>query len=107
MNETTARRGPGWPILLLVPATLLVAKGIRRRRAMWEAGWTPSDAPGHGHGHGYGPRRGFGGPGGDPDGTFRLPPRIEATLAAWHTRVHQPGDPADTAAAPGPAPETI
>ena len=37
--------------LLLIPAALIIAKGARHRRAMWEAGSGPSGASGYGHRH--------------------------------------------------------
>ena len=80
MTENHERRGPNPALLLLIPAALIIAKGARRRRAMWASG-------------GYGPhhRHGFGPAGFDAEGRsgFRLPPRIESALDAWHTRVHE------------------
>jgi hypothetical protein len=67
---------------------------------MWESGWAPEDASGFGpgHGHGYGPRL-FGG---DMEaGAFRLPPRIESMLDAWHTRAHKKTDAAGVTDATG------
>jgi hypothetical protein len=61
MNETQTRKGPDARLLLLIPAVLMIAKAGRRRRAMWESG---------------------------PGREFRLPPRIESALEAWHARAH-------------------
>jgi hypothetical protein len=92
MNDNQPRRGPGlWP-LLLIPAALIIAKGARRRRAMWASG-----------GAGYGHRRGWG-PGFDPDNRadFRLPPKIESMLGAWHARVHETNDSLEPSSSTGP-----
>jgi hypothetical protein len=87
MNQNAASRGPNWPVLLLVPAAVIVAKAAMRRRAMFESGWAGSEAGGGGYGH----HRRFG-PGRSMEGDltgFRLPPKIERVLAAWHTRAHE------------------
>ncbi len=98
MNERNASRGPNWAVLLLIPAAVIVAKGMHHRRMMWESGWTPSGASGHGHGH----DRRFGG---DVEaGSFRLPPKIEWMLDTWHTRAHQKAESTD---APASDPETV
>jgi hypothetical protein len=91
MNERTASRGPNWALLLLIPAAVIVAKGVAHRRAMWESGWAPEGAAGHGPGHGH--QRRFGG---DMEaGKFRLPPKIEGMLDTWHTRAHAKTEAAD------------
>ena len=86
MNENRHRRGPSPALLLLIPAALIIAKGARRRRAMWASGWSQSGPEGRGFGH----HRGFGGGEGlgDQRGAFRLPPKIEWMLETWHTRAH-------------------
>lgn len=86
MNEQR-RGGSHKGLLLLIPAAVIIAKGASRRRAMWKSGTDPAGFAGHGHGHPYR----FGGRGGrvDENGTFRLPPKIEAMLESWHTRAHQ------------------
>jgi hypothetical protein len=87
MSHRSASSGPNWGLLLLVPAVVIVAKAAMHRRAMLESGWAPSGAPGRGYGH----RHRFGG-GEGPDfdqSGFRLPPKIERTLDAWHTRAHK------------------
>ena len=94
MNERTASRGPNWALLLLIPAAVIVAKGVAHRRAMWESGWAPEGAAGHGPGRGH--RRRFGGD--MQAGTFRLPPKIEWMLDTWHTRAHKKTDSADPGA---------
>jgi len=88
MNETQTRGGPNLGLLLAIPAVVIVAKAAMHRRAMMGSGWT---GPG-GRGRGYG-RHGFAGID-DEMGprTFRLPPRIEAALEAWHTRTHEAAD---------------
>lgn len=88
MNERNAGRGHHLGLLLLIPAAVIVAKGVHHRRMMWESGWTPSGAAGHGNGrHGR-----FGGEGEAASGSFRLPPRIEWMLDTWHTRAHEKAD---------------
>jgi hypothetical protein len=92
MNETRGGRGPNRGLLLLIPAALILAKAAKhRRQAMWESpeGAAATTGGPHGH-HGRSARRGWSGRG---DG-FRLPPRIEAALDAWHARAHQ--EPAST-----------
>jgi hypothetical protein len=88
MNETQTRGGPSLGLLLAIPAVVIIAKAAMHRRAMMGSGWS---GPG-GRGHGYG-RHGFAGSD-DEMGprTFRLPPRIEAALEAWHTRTHEAAD---------------
>jgi hypothetical protein len=92
MNESRGGRGPNRGLLLLIPAALILAKAAKhRRQAMWESpeGAAATTGGPHGH-HGRSARRGWSGGG---DG-FRLPPRIEAALDAWHARAHQ--EPAST-----------
>ena len=99
MTEQTTSRGPNWTLLLLIPAAVVVAKGVAHRRAMWESGWTPEGAagPGYGHGHAHGPGRRFGG---DMEaGSFRLPPKIEWMLDTWHARAHAKAESANSPAA--------
>jgi hypothetical protein len=56
--------------LLLIPVTMLMAKAMHRgrRHRAWMTGPTVD---------------------GDPATGFRLPPRIEATLNAWHEQAHR------------------
>ena len=99
MNKQRTRGGPNPALLLLVPAVVMIAKGARRRRAMWESGWgAPSGPAAHGHGHfgGFGEGFGPGGPSAGDRGAFRLPPKIEWMLESWHTRAHEAKDAADT-----------
>src|SRR5262245_23059617 len=79
-----------WPFVL-IPVSIVALKAMRRRRmAQWGLG---PEAMGH-HGHGgYGRSAGSRGMEGGP--AFRLPPKIESVLEAWHTRAHQGGEPAD------------
>jgi hypothetical protein len=100
MNERTASKGPNLGLLLLIPAAVIIAKGMRHRRAMWESGWTPSGAGGRGYGH-HGP---FGSEGEAAARSFRLPPKIEWMLDTWHSRAHQNGESIDSTT---PEPETI
>ena len=95
MNDNRgARRGPGKGLLLLIPAALIIAKGAQRRRAMWASAPGEGGPAGFGHGH----HRRF--DSGRGDAAFRLPPRLESTLEAWHTRTHRAADSPD---APTPA----
>jgi hypothetical protein len=86
MHDHGERRGPSPALLLLIPAALILAKGAKRRRAMWAAGgpWGPTSA-GFGHHHGFSGA-------GDPRGAFRLPPWIEQALDAWHSAAHASSD---------------
>lgn len=90
MNEQRGNRKFNWGLLLLVPAAVIVAKGARRRRAMWRSAWGMSEAGGRGPGR-HRHFRGDEGAAGERD-TFRLPPRVEWMLDTWHTRAHQPSD---------------
>jgi hypothetical protein len=87
MNDNRERRGPSPALLLLIPAALIIAKGARRRRAMWASGWSEPGPEGRGFGH----HHGFGGGDGPGDQrtAFRLPPKIEWMLDSWHTRAHE------------------
>lgn len=94
MHDHRQRRGPNPALLLLIPAALMVAKGARRRRAMWAAeGW--SGPAGHGFGH----HGRFATGQGDPR-AFRLPPWIEQALDAWHTSAHASAGATDLPATP-------
>ena len=86
MSETQTRGGPNLGLLLAIPAVVIIAKAAMHRRAMMESGWSGPD------GHGYGHHR-FTGAGGEMGPrAFRLPPRIEAALDAWHARAHEASD---------------
>jgi hypothetical protein len=100
MDQNAASRGPNLGLLLLVPAAVIVAKAAMHRRAMFESGWAGSDAGGGSYGH----HRRFGpGPGMEGDlSAFRLPPKIERVLAAWHTRAHETAQPIAPEDATGP-----
>jgi hypothetical protein len=92
MNEQPTRRSPSWKPLLLIPAAIVIAKGASRRRARWQAAGDGPRGPGRAFGHhGYG-RYGFGPAGAAGDREFRLPPKIESMLEAWHTKAHEQGD---------------
>jgi hypothetical protein len=98
MNQNRERRGPSPALLLLIPAAVIIARGARRRRAMWAAGWGESgpESRGFGHRHGFGGGEG----GGDQRAAFRLPAKIEWMLETWHTRVHASAGPAESPTAP-------
>lgn len=84
MNEQLAQKSRNWKPLLLIPAVLIVAKAASQRRMRWETSAGPNDGP-HRHGrHGFGRRNWIA-----EDGTFRLPPKVEAMLDAWHTAAHE------------------
>jgi hypothetical protein len=87
MNEKDGGRRPKWGLLLLIPATVILAKAARQRRAMWNSNWCPSETVGRGYGRH--PRFGGGYPEDDSRGAFRLPPKIERMLDAWHAGAHQ------------------
>ena len=89
MSETQTRGGPNLGLLLAIPAVVIIAKAAMHRRAMMESGWS---GPG-GRGYGYGHHRFAGADGEMGPRTFRLPPRIEAALGAWHTRAHEASEP--------------
>jgi hypothetical protein len=92
MNEMRGGRGPNRGLLLLIPAALILAKAAKhRRQAMWDSPQGAATTTGgpHGH-HGRFGHRGWS----DGREGFRLPPRIESALDAWHDRAHQ--EPAST-----------
>lgn len=76
---------------LLIPATVMMVKAMHRHRAMRAHGWGPGAfGPGLGH-HAWSNPEGEGkGPDGRAD--FRLPPRIESFLNAWHKQAHRAAD---------------
>ncbi len=87
MNETRTHKGPNPRLLLLIPAVLIIARAGRHRRAVMDQGWG-------GPGATRPPRSpSFSGPA-DETGrrAFRLPPRIESALDAWHIRSHEASD---------------
>jgi hypothetical protein len=87
MHEQRTGKSHNWGLLLLIPAAVIIAKGARHRRAMWESGWGPAGPAGHGPGRHA--RFGVGEGAADERGAFRLPPKIEWMLDSWHTRAHQ------------------
>ena len=97
MHDSRQRRGPGPALLLLIPAALLIAKGAKHRRAMWTHGGQGPAGYGFGHHHRF--DRGDV----DPRIGFRLPPKIEQALDAWHTAAHAPTATTEPGAAPGTA----
>lgn len=78
MHGNRGRQGPPIGLLLLIPAAVILAKGMRARRAADGPAWHP--------GHRMG---GFGPSASGEHGTFRLPPMIEETLTSWHARAHE------------------
>ena len=98
MNETQTRGGPNRALLLAIPAVVIIAKVAMHRRAMMESGWSGPGGPVYGH-HRFAGADGEIGP-----RAFRLPPRIEAALDAWHARAHQATDATD-ATEPGSDPK--
>ena len=97
MSETQTRGGPNLGLLLVIPAVVIIAKAAMHRRAMMGSGWS---GPG-GRGYGYGHHRFAGADGEMGPRAFRLPPRIEAALDAWHTRTHE----ASETTKPDPSPD--
>ena len=89
MSETQTRGGPNLGLLLAIPALVIIAKAAMHRRAMMESGWS---GPG-GRSYGYGHHRFAGADGETGPRAFRLPPRIEAALGAWHARAHEASEP--------------
>jgi hypothetical protein len=78
-----------WPFVV-IPAAMLAMKAMHRRRLMWEHGHGPGPAAGGWHGH-RGWDRGSEA-GARPADGFRLPPRIDSILTAWHERAHRAAD---------------
>ena len=95
MNETQTRGGPNLGLLLAIPAVVIIAKAAMHRRAMMGSGWSGPGGRGSHH-HRFAGADGEIGP-----RAFRLPPRIEAALDAWHTRTHEAAD----ATKPSPTPD--
>ena len=95
MSDKSTSGGPNIGLLLLIPAAAIVARAaMRHRQMLWAEVGEPGSAgphPRHGHRHFAGP--GFG-PASSDD--FRLPPRIESMLDAWHTRAHQADEPQES-----------
>ena len=89
MSETQTRGGPNLGLLLAIPAVVIIAKAAMHRRAMMGSGWSGPGARGHGYGH----HRFAGADGEMGPRAFRLPPRIEAALGAWHARAHEESEP--------------
>jgi hypothetical protein len=90
VNEKRGRGGSHRWLFLLIPATVMIAEARHHRRLMREQGWGPGAwAPGRRSHHGWVGARGA-------DGTstteFRLPPKIDTILKAWHDRAHQAVD---------------
>ena len=93
-RDTDPQVAPTWDSCWLIPAVVIIAKAAMHRRAMMELGWS---GPG---GRGYGHHRFAGADGEMGPRAFRLPPRIEAALDAWHTRAHEASDPTDQGSDP-------
>jgi hypothetical protein len=87
MNQQSTSRGRNLRPLMLIPVAVLIAKGMSHRRGRRD---TAAAGPGFRSG-GFGRHGRFGQV--DPaTGEFRLPPRIEAMLDAWHKRAHDEGE---------------
>jgi hypothetical protein len=98
MNENRSSGGPNLGLLLLVPAAAIVARAaMRHHRMMWDELGEPGAAAPHLR-HGRHPFAGPESAAAARDG-FRMPPRIEWMLDAWHTRAHQADEPTETATA--------
>lgn len=83
MNQQSTRKGRNLRPLLLIPVAVAIARGMSHHRGRWDA---TAGGPGFRH-HRPGRHGRFGQV--DPaTGEFRLPPRIEAMLDAWHKRAH-------------------
>ena len=85
--------------LLAIPAMVMVAKSIHRRHRWAEAGGPAGPGMGR-HGH-----RGwaFGSEGSETTGEFRLPPRLQAILSAWHDQAHKATGAGERSSAAAPA----
>jgi len=95
MSKPQNGGSPNRRLLLLIPAAVIIAKGMRHRRAMWGTAWDPSGAAPHGHGHFA--SHGAGEPTAEDRAAFRLPPKIEWMLESWHARAHQKAEAVETA----------
>jgi hypothetical protein len=94
MNERRERGGHGVLPFLLIPATVMMVRAMHRHRAMRAHGWGHGAfGPGAGH-HGWAAGQGGaeGAPGAEGKAEFRLPPRIESFLTAWHEQAHKASD---------------
>lgn len=107
MNERQGRGGPGLLPFLLIPATFMAVKAMHRHRAMRSHGWGPGGfgPEAFGPGRSYGRHGWHGAPdaegefGTEGQASFRLPPRIESHLNAWHDQAHKATDNSATGAA--------
>jgi hypothetical protein len=96
VNDKCRNGGPDLR-LLLIPVAVIVAKAAMHRREVWAPPWGPDDggpAIGRGHHTRFGADTEAGARAG-----FRLPPRLEWILDAWHTRAHQAAEATSAAAA--------
>ena len=93
MNEKRGGGGSHRWLLLVIPATVLMAKAMHHRRSESEQGWGPGSWAGRRGHHGWG---GPAGAEGDATREFRVPPKIEAMLNTWHDRAHQAVDSAES-----------
>ncbi|MBI3752308.1 MAG: hypothetical protein HY263_11710 [Chloroflexi bacterium] len=91
MNERRDHHGHGVLPFLLIPATVMAVKAMHRHGAMRAHGWGPGAfGPGFGHrAWGGAPYGAEGAPGAEGRPEFRLPPRIESFLNAWHEQAHK------------------
>lgn len=101
MSERRERGGHGMLPFLLIPAAVMMVKAMHRHRAMRAHGWGPGAyGAGFGH-HGWAgaPDGAAGGPGTEGKSEFRLPPRIESFLTAWHEQAHKAAGAGETPSA--------
>lgn len=93
MNDRREHGGHSVLPLLLIPATVMMVKAMHRHQAMRAHGWGSGGyGPGFGHrGWAAGPA-GTGEAGAEERSDFRLPPRIQAYLTAWHEQAHRESD---------------
>lgn len=91
MTDKSTRGGPNVGLLLVIPAVAMAARAaMRHHQMLWAEGGEAEPAIPHRR-HGPRGRHAFGA--GAARGDLRLPPRIEAVLAQWHTRAHAAGTP--------------
>jgi hypothetical protein len=94
VNEKRGGGGSHRWLFLLIPATLIMVKGMHRRRTMSGQG-RGQGSWGHGL-SGHHAWNGAIGPKGDATSEYWLPPKIESILRTWHDRAHQTADSAES-----------
>jgi hypothetical protein len=87
MNQQPIPKGRNLRPLMLIPVAVLIVKGMSHHRGRRD---TAAAGPGF---RPYGPwRHGRFGQVDQATGEFRLPPRIDSMLDAWHKRAHDGGE---------------